>query len=219
MSDALIHSVIEQVDAHEKKISELNEKTEQIRDYTEKLSAISNGVDTLRSDVKKLYFPQKEMQQLSDKLEAGIEIFRQPIKQDVTHHHHASKVLWATGILFLVVCLISISWYQTINKLDLYKANDTKYRYLKLNAYEDLSKQLRIVDRRESEDPTLRDRVIATEEENQKKFETFQRALEMEKEAKELKQQVNKADTAKQRMMPARALRKKKNSYKDAGTK
>ncbi len=33
MSEALIHSVIDHVDAHERKISELNEKTAQILDY------------------------------------------------------------------------------------------------------------------------------------------------------------------------------------------
>jgi predicted RNase H-like nuclease (RuvC/YqgF family) len=108
MNEALIDSVIDQVDAHEKKINELNGKTAQKFDYTERLNAINNGVDTLRSDVKKLYFPQKEMQQLSDKLERGIEIFRQPVKQEIKHHHHASKGLWATGILFLMVCIVSL---------------------------------------------------------------------------------------------------------------
>lgn len=90
-------------------------------------------------------------------------------------------------------------WYQTINKLDLYKASDTKYRYLKLNANESLSKQLRIIDTWERQDPEMRDRVIATEEENQRKLEMLQRAMEMEKEAKELKQKVNKADTTKEK--------------------
>ena len=210
MSEALINSVIDQVNAHEKKISELNEKTEQIRDYIEKLKAINNSVDTLRSDVKKLNFPQKEMQQLSEKLERGIEIFRQPVKQEITHHHHTPKVLWATGILFLIVCFITIAWYQTINKLDLYKANDTKYRYLKINAHESLSKQLRIIDRREREDPTLRDRVIATEEENQEKLETLQRATAMEKAAQQLKQQVNKTDTTKEEKKLVRPVKKQK---------
>ncbi len=101
--------MIEQVDAHERKISELNEKTGQIPDYTERLNAINNTVDSLRNDVKKLNFLQKEMQQLSNKLETGIEIFRQPVKQKIVHHHHAPKILWATCILFLVVCLISIA--------------------------------------------------------------------------------------------------------------
>ncbi len=94
--------------------------------------------------------------------------------------------------------------------MDLYKASDTKYRYLKLNANNNFIKQLRIIDRREREDPTLRDRVIAAEEESQEKVETLQRAIEMEKEAKELKQQVNKADTAKQKLKQARASKKTK---------
>ncbi|MEJ7829867.1 MAG: hypothetical protein WKF91_16780 [Segetibacter sp.] len=214
MSEELIHSVIDQVDAHEKKISELNKKTAQIPEYTERLKEFDNSVNILRSDVKKLQFPEKEIQQLSDKLETGIQIFRQPVKQKIVHHHHAPKVLWATGILFLIVCLVSIGWYQTVNKLDLYKANDTKYRYLKLQAEKGLSEWLRIIDKREREDATLRDKVIAKEEENQAKLETLQRATEMEKEVKELKQQVKKADTAKQKKKPAISSKKRKTATK-----
>ncbi len=151
---------------------------------------------------------------MSDKLETGIQIFRQPVKQEITHHHHAPKVLWATGILFLIVCLVSTGWYQTINKLDLYKASDTKYRYLKLGAEKGLSEWLRIIDKREREDATLRDKVIAKEEENQAKLETLQKATEMEKEARELKQQVKKADTAKQKKKPAISSKKRKTATK-----
>ncbi len=109
----------------------------------------------------------------------------------------------------LIVCLVSTGWYQTINKLDLYKASDTKYRYLKLNANESLSKQLRSIDGWERQDPEMLDRVIATEEENQRKLEMLQRAIEMEKEANELKQKVNKADTTKEKNKPVKPLKHK----------
>jgi len=214
MSEELIHSVIDQVDAHEKKISELNKKTAQIPEYTERLKEFDSSVNTLRGDIKNLQFPEKEIQQLSDKLETGLQIFRQPVKQEITHHHHAPKVLWATGILFLIVCLVSTGWYQTINKLDLYKASDTKYRYLRLGAEKGLSEWLRIIDKREREDATLRDKIIAKEEENQAKLETLQKATEMEKEARELRQQVKNADTAKQKKKPAISSKKRKTATK-----
>lgn len=154
-------------------------------------------------------FPQKEMHQLSNKLELGIAIFKQPVKQEIKHHHHASKVLWATGVLFLIVCLVCTRWYLTITKLDLYKASDTKYRYLKLEADKGLGKWLRTLDTLERKDPKMRDKVIATEEENQRKLETLQRAIEMEKEARELKQQVTKADTSKQKKAVVKPFKKR----------
>ncbi len=40
----------------------------------------------------------------------------------------------------------------------------------------------------------------------------LQRATAMEKEAKELKQQVNKADSSKQNMEPVKLFKKRKNS-------
>jgi hypothetical protein len=40
-------------------------------------------------------------------------------------------------------------------------------------------------------DGNMRNAVIALEEENQRKFEMWQKSLELEKEAKELKQKVN----------------------------
>jgi hypothetical protein len=59
MSEELIHSVIDQVDAHEKKISELNKKTAQIPEYTERLKEFDNSVNILRSDVKKITISRK----------------------------------------------------------------------------------------------------------------------------------------------------------------
>ena len=106
MSEALLLTVAEQVDAHEKKIIELNEKTAHMLDYAERLDTIRNSIENLQSDIHKLSLPQKEIQQLSDKLEGATQMFRQPLKQTIVHHHHASRLIWATGILFLMVCLL-----------------------------------------------------------------------------------------------------------------
>ncbi len=72
----------------------------------------------------------------------------------------------------------------------MYKANDTKYRYLKLEADPGLNKWLSIIDSLYIVNPKMREAVIAKEEQNQRNFEMMQQALQMEKEAKELKQKV-----------------------------
>lgn len=53
MGEALINSVIDKLDAHEKKINELSERTAQLPDYTENLNAINNSIDSLRNDIQK----------------------------------------------------------------------------------------------------------------------------------------------------------------------
>jgi hypothetical protein len=88
--------------------------------------------------------------------------------------------------------MLECGWYGAEDNLSLYKANDTKYRYLKLNGGQSLYKALVSLDSLYMKDEKMRDWVIAREERNEKAFQLTQRAIQMEKEAKELKQQVDK---------------------------
>jgi phage anti-repressor protein len=90
----------------------------------------------------------------------------------------------------MMVCVTVVGWYRVDDSLSLYKANDTKYRYLKLNANQSLYKALTSVDSLYIKDEKMREHVLATEERNEKAFQLTQRAIQMEKEAKQLKQQV-----------------------------
>ena len=71
----------------------------------------------------------------------------------------------------MIVCLISTGWYTTHENLEMYKANDTKYRYVKLYAWPSLKRWLGQVDSAYIVDGNMRNAVIAREEENQRKFE------------------------------------------------
>jgi hypothetical protein len=87
-------------------------------------------------------------------------------------------------------CVTVVGWYRAEDSLALYRANDTKYRYLKLNGGQSLYKALVSLDSLYIKDEKMRDWVIAREERNEKAFQLTQRAIQMEKEAKELKQKV-----------------------------
>ncbi|MEJ7677944.1 MAG: hypothetical protein WKG06_08790 [Segetibacter sp.] len=58
-----------------------------------------------------------------------------------------TKTIWIAAALFLLVCLVSTGWYNTYNNLEMYKASDTKYRYVKLEAPAGLKKWLGEVDK------------------------------------------------------------------------
>lgn len=80
---------------------------------------------------------------------------------------------------------------MTAGKLNLYKANDTKYRYLKLQDNRTLNTWLSLTDSLDLMDANMRNTVIAKEDENRRNYEIMQNALKMENEAKELKQKIN----------------------------
>jgi hypothetical protein len=192
MNEELIGSLIDKVDKQERKMEELKVKAEVIPSYIDVLSQVKIGMEGLRTDVQKISFPENKIGELFERLAKSIGLFEKPVTQKITHHHHISKIIWATATLFLVLCLVSAGWYSTYNKLDYYKANDTKYRYLKLEANRSLGKWLNMLDSLYIVNTKMRDEVIQKEERKQRDFEIMQQALQMEKEAKELMKKVKK---------------------------
>lgn len=197
MNEAIISSVIDKVDEQQRTIqeqqraiSELKEKVKHSPDNTELLSLIKTGIEKVQTGIGKISFPEKEVQELSKRLFTTNELLTKPVKQEVVQRHHVPKLIWITAILFLILCLTVAGWYQTYKDLDQYEANDTKYRYMKIKANGYLSKVLGIADSLYRTDPQLRESVIAIEEQNQKDFEKMQKAFQMERDAKELKKQV-----------------------------
>lgn len=190
MNEILIGSVIDKVDAQERKIDELKEKVERIPDENKILNEIKAELERLRTDISKISFPEKEIQQLSARLTTNTAVLQHPIEQKIVHRHHVPKIISIAAVLFLLVCLLSAAWYMTTENLQTYKANDTKYRYLKLEANTSLSKWLGIIDSLNLVDPKMRDAVITKEEQNKRSLEMMQRVAQMKKEAKELKEKM-----------------------------
>jgi hypothetical protein len=192
MNEILLDAIIDKVDVHDKKIEELEEKIEQTPDYREAFERIETSVQELRTDLQKISFPEKELREFSGRLIVGISLLKQPVEQKVLHHHHFHKVIWVSVGLFLVLCLVLTGWYNKDQKLQLYIANDTKYRYMKLQADGGLLKWMKVVDSLFLVDRKMRDGVIAREEQNQRDFEMMQRAKQMEDEVRDLKRKANK---------------------------
>lgn len=196
MNEVLLGSVIEKVDANERKmedqervISELKEKVAHMPD-TALLNNIKTGFEKIQTEINKISFPEIEMRELSERLLTSVMLLKQPVKQEVIQRHHVPKIIWIAASLFLLLCLVLTGWYNTNNHLKLYKANDTKYRYLKLQGSSTLNNVLGFTDNLYKVDDKMRDKVIEQEEQNQRDLEKMRRALQMEKEAKELKKQV-----------------------------
>ena len=109
------------------------------------------------------------------------------MKQKVVHHHHIPKLIWIAASLFLLLFFACSGWYNVTSRLNAYVANDTKYRYLKLNNNRNLQVLLNITDSLYLSEYNMRDSVIETEEKNEQKLKLLQEATEKQKEADELR--------------------------------
>jgi hypothetical protein len=192
MNEALFGSLIDKVDDQERKIEGLKEKVNQQPVAEEVLNQFKTRLEELRSAVRKISFPEKEMWELSARLDTSIELLKHPVEQKTIHHHYVPKVTWLAAGFFLLLCLLSMGWYNTYNKLDLYEANDTKYRYLKLEAGPGLLKRMTFIDSLCRANSEMREFVIAKEEQNQRDFEVMRKAEHMENGVKKLKKKVSK---------------------------
>lgn len=200
MNEILLGTVIDKVDAYEKKISgqekqmnELKEKVTNMGNNSEILSIIKTEMEQILTAIQKQSFLEKGLRQLHLDIITNTELLKQPVKKEVIPHSYAAKAIWIAAALFLILCLMSAGWITTAGKLNMYKANDTKYRYLKLQDNETLNTWLSLTDSLHLMDATMRNTVIAKEDENQKNLEIMQKALKMEKEAKKLKQKVSES--------------------------
>lgn len=154
-------------------------------------------MEELRTAIQKQSFPEKELRQLHTDIITNTELLKQPVKKEIIYDYHSTKAIWIAAALFLILCLMSAGWIMTAGKLNVYKENDTKYRYLKLQDDATLSTWLSLTDSLYLMDANMRNTVIAKEDQNQRNYEIMQKALKMEKEAKELKQRVNNSNTKK----------------------
>lgn len=187
MDDILMKSVIEKVEAQENKIGEIEAAIKNIPDNTVGIADVKNAVKSIKEIAESLSFPIQEMRELSKAIIEVRDRLNRPVTSTVQHHHYIPKIIWLCIVLFVSLAVVCTGWYMTANTLTEYKANDTKYRYLKLNSNKSLLDLLYRTDSLFRTDAGLRDSVIQQEEENQRIFEMLQKANNMEREAEELK--------------------------------
>jgi len=190
MSEILLKTIVEKVDAQEKKISEMQGALKNVPGHSEEILHIKKEVGELKTTVKSISFPTEAMHELSIRLTESTRLLRQPVINKVQHHHYVPKIIWTAAGLFIALSLACLGWYMTADKLSEFKGNDTKYRYLKLNNNQSLRQLLYITDSLYRVDKNLRDSVQQQEENIREQFELQQRIIEKEKEVSRLKEKM-----------------------------
>ena len=192
MNDLLKTTLIDTVDSHTKKIDKIEETVKNISDHSADIQQVKKDLAQLGTVVQAINFPIKEMGDLTFRLKEAVALFNQPVTGKVLHHHHVPKIVLIAAGLFLIVCFSSSGWYMTADKLNLYKANDTKYRYLRSYGTKSVQQLLNFADSLYIAAPKLREAVLQREQIIQDSIETMLRANEMEHQAIELRKRVKK---------------------------
>ena len=191
MDEILMKSVIEKVEGQGNKISDIEAALKNHSGNTMGIEDIKNAVVSIKEIAESISFPTKEMRDLSKTIVEVRDRLNRPVLNTVQHHHYIPKILWLAMGLFLALAVVCTGWYMTATSMNENKANDTKYRYLKLNRNRLLQDLLSVTDSLYRADPDMRDSVIQREEENRKILELLQKAEDMQKEAEKLKRKAN----------------------------
>ncbi|HVI49224.1 MAG TPA: hypothetical protein VM802_30435 [Chitinophaga sp.] len=198
MNENLLNTVTEVTEQHEKRIAQqeqtldkLKSQLEELSDFKTVLTRFNGQVDTLRSVSDQWPKLAKEVVLLKERLSQTMDALSRPIEQK--HHHYVSKIAWIAAGLFLVLSLTVCGWYMTHQRLQEFISNDTKYRYLKIQNDKELRQLVRRVDDQVQANPYfMRDSVLKVEEDNQRRLELLEEALNKEAEAKALRRRATK---------------------------
>src|SRR5688500_3001800 len=106
MSELLLKTIVEKADAQEKKIAEMQGTFKDVSRQAEEVHQIRNELGELKNSTRNMSFPNKQMQELSNRLAETAILLRQPVSNKVVHHHYIPKISWIAAGLFVALLLV-----------------------------------------------------------------------------------------------------------------
>ena len=138
--------VTNKIQKQAEQISAIEKKLETVADTSPVLLEIKKQLTEIKVAIIAIKFPTKQMEELSGNVATSVALLKQPVENKVIHHHHVPKIILISAGLFILLCLVCCGWYNTAQKLDIHRANDFKYRHLKLKSNQNLQQLLVITD-------------------------------------------------------------------------
>lgn len=189
---------LNEINAHkikmqDNKLAELEQRLDNIPEKTIDLKPLTDALSRIEKDIFKASGSWNQLEEISGQLRTCARLMQVPKEPPTVRHPYFFKLVLSTAGLFLLVCLLCSGWYMTKTKLDNYIANDTKYRYMKLDSSK---KALQIfmmtIDSFYNANTEMRKNVLAQEEQNRLNFERLQQAAILKAEAKDLEEKAKK---------------------------
>lgn len=139
------------------------------------------------SKPEQLSFPVKEINELRLSLDFHKAQLQKPLQRVI---HHVSKIWIVTAILFVAMNVLIYFLLKTNGNLQQYKANDIKYRHLKLTNSNTLRQVLMYADSLYIMNPdSFRISIRLREQQKKLQLHLLQEAVEKEQEAKKLRKE------------------------------
>ena len=192
MNEILLESIVEKLEGIEVFLKAINTGSPQV-DLTPILSAITVLKKDLGDLPDKLSLHTKKLAELEVNMASLLQQLKLPQNNKIEHKHQLHKGIWLSAGLFLVLVLLIWGWLNTYSKLELYEANDIKYRYFKVYGHQSLIKYCAETDSVYLKDrPGFRDSVEQEEQRLFRQLELNRLAWEKESEAKTLREQAGR---------------------------
>ena len=188
--EAFMEITTSKIAMQEKKFADLEEQLKKFADSKAMLTEAINSIELWKEELIKSKIPVEIFTVFSSRLNKNSQLLEQAAKNKVQHHHHIPKLIWITAGLFISVALVLSGWYATTQKANEYIANDSRYRYLKLDTTHYLQSYLYRVDSLYKTMPDMRKHVFEEEQRLRENFEKLQKAEALRVEAKGLERSV-----------------------------
>ncbi|GAA0548147.1 hypothetical protein [Chitinophaga japonensis] len=197
MSEVLMQTIVDKLNEIDATVGQLKEKMPTVPDYSRQLTAINQSITQAQESVVslplQLKFPTAAVHTLTQHLEVNNDLLRRPPKQEIRHHHHLAKGIIASGVLGLLLIICACWIYRLYERQDNYKANDIKYRYLKIEGTSSLQALLYKMDSLYHKDmKAMRDSVVQWEADRERRMELQEKAAQKEREAELLREQAQR---------------------------
>ncbi|MCA6439661.1 MAG: hypothetical protein IM598_15815 [Chitinophagaceae bacterium] len=109
----------------------MQENQKQISAIRLEMGNLKTGQEIL---LQRITDPIRQLEELGEKIDRNSELMKKTLTQKVVHEHHVPKLFYATVVLFCICLCFSFGWFQTGQRLNQYRNNDTKWRKLLLDA-------------------------------------------------------------------------------------
>jgi len=193
MSEILLESIVEKLEGIEVFLKAINTGSSQPVDLTPILSEISALKKDLGDLPDKLSLHTKKLTELEVNMASLLQQLKLPLNNKIEHKHHLHKGIWLSAGLFLVLVFLIWGWLNTHSKLELYEANEIKYRYFKVYGNRALIKFCGQIDSVYLKDKSgFRDSVEQKEQRLFRQWELNRLAGEKEREAKTLRERAGR---------------------------
>ena len=105
------------------------------------------------------------MEVLQQALDRHAQLFEKPLVKTVHYRHFLSKPLWVLLVTGVVLGLMGYGWMRTAARVDQYRANDSKWRYIALTRDTLVLHKVERINRDYLADPEAFKKLVGEEEE------------------------------------------------------